>query len=104
MKKALSMLAATMAVVACTTTSPKQTGTSYQCDNGTVLHVNYVGDGALVRVDRGRTFVLRPTPSNSGMVYENRNGARLQRNGNDVTWNTAARMAPQQCRAMITPL
>ena len=60
--------------------------------------------GAIVRVNGGRTMVLKSTPANSGQIYENRTGARLARNGNDVTWNTALRSAPESCRVVYTPM
>ena len=49
-------------------------------------------------------MVLKSTPANRGQIYENRNGARLHRNGNDVMWNTALRSAPESCRVVNTPL
>src|SRR3546814_15476595 len=55
-------------------------------------------DGAIVRVNGRRTVVLKSTPANRGQIYENKKGVRLQRNGNNVTWNTALRSAPESCR------
>ncbi|WP_374526458.1 MliC family protein [Sphingopyxis sp.] len=98
---AASALALTLA--ACASTPPR-TGSSYQCSSGTKLTVNYLPNAAIVRVNGGRTMTLRSTPANTGQVYENRTGARLARNGNDVTWNTAARTAPESCRPVYTPL
>jgi hypothetical protein len=95
--------AAILALAACSSV-PRNTGTSYECDRGTRLKVDYVGDGAIVRVNGGRTMVLKSTPANRGQIYENRTGARLQRNGNNVTWNTAQRSAAESCRAVYTPL
>lgn len=95
--------AAILALAACSSV-PRNTGTSYECDRGTRLKVDYVGDGAIVRVNGGRTMVLKSTPANRGQIYENRTGARLQRNGNNVTWNTAQRSAAENCRAVYTPL
>lgn len=92
-----------LAVAGCSSV-PRNTGTSYECSGGTRLKVDYVGDGAIVRVNGGRTMVLKSTPANSGQVYENRTGARLARSGNDVTWNTALRSAPESCRAVYTPM
>lgn len=94
---------AALAIAGCSSV-PRQTGTAYECDRGTRLNVNYVGDGAIVRVNGGRTMVLKSTPANSGQIYENKSGARLHRQGNGVTWNTAARSAPESCRAAYTPL
>jgi membrane-bound inhibitor of C-type lysozyme len=94
---------ATLAVAGCSSV-PRNTGTSYECNGGTRLKVDYVGNDALVRVNGRRTMVLKSTPSNSGQIYENRTGARLQRNGNDVTWNTALRSAPESCRVVYTPM
>ena len=95
--------AATLALAACSSV-PRNTGTSYDCSGGTKLKVDYVGDGAIVRVNGGRTMVLKSSPANRGRIYENKNGARLQRNGNDVTWNTALRSAPESCRIVYTPM
>lgn len=105
MMKAMILLAAagTLAVAGCSSV-PRNMGTSYECSGGTRLKVDYVRDGAIVRVNGGRTLVLKSTPANSGQIYENRTGARLARNGNDVTWNTALRTAPESCRAVYTPL
>ena len=87
--------AAILALAACSSVPPRNTGTSYECNAGTRLKVDYVGDGALV---------LKSTPANRGQIYENKSGVRLQRNGNEVTWNTAARSAPERCRVVYTPL
>ncbi|WP_447758531.1 MliC family protein [Sphingopyxis fribergensis] len=95
--------AAILSLAACSSV-PRNTGTSYECNRGTRLKIDYVGDGAIVRVNGGRTMVLKQTPSTGGSVYENRKGARLQRNGSDVTWNTALRSAPESCRVVYTPL
>lgn len=94
---------AALAVAGCSSV-PRNTGTSYECSAGTRLKVDYVADGAIVRVNGGRTLVLKSTPSNSGQIYENRTGARLHRQGNEVTWNTALRTAPESCRVVYTPL
>lgn len=95
--------AAALALAACSSV-PRNTGTSYDCNRGTKLKVDYVGNTAIVRVNAMRSMVLKQTPSNGGAVYENKTGARLQRNGNDVTWNTALRSAPESCRVVYTPL
>ena len=96
--------AAILALAACSSVPPRNTGTSYECNAGTRLKVDYVGDGAIVRVNGRRTVVLKSTPANRGQIYENKSGVRLQRNGNEVTWNTAARSAPERCRVVYTPL
>ena len=103
MKKTVAILAATLALAGCSSV-PRNTGTSYECSGGTKLKVDYVSNGAIVRVNGMRTLVLRATPANTGQIYENKSGARLARNGNDVTWNTAARTAPESCRVAYTPL
>ena len=94
---------AALALAACSSV-PRNTGTSYDCNRGTKLKVDYVGSTAIIRVNGRRSMVLKQTPSTGGAVYENRSGARLQRNGNDVTWNTALRSAPESCRVVYTPL
>jgi len=95
--------AAALTIAGCSSV-PRNTGTSYECNRGTRLKVDYVGNDALVRVNGGMVKVLKSTPANSGQIYENRSGARLHRQGNEVTWNTALRSAPESCRAIATPL
>lgn len=95
--------AAALALAACSSV-PRNTGTTYECNRGTKLKVDYVGNTAIVRVNGRGSMVLKQTPSNGGAIYENKSGARLQRNGNDVTWNTALRSAPESCRVVYTPL
>lgn len=94
---------AALSLAACSSV-PRNTGTSYECNRGTRLKVDYVGEGAIVRINGGGTLVLKSTPANRGQIYENKTGVRLQRNGNDVTWNTALRSAPESCRVINTPL
>jgi len=95
--------AAVLSLAACSSV-PRNTGTSYDCSGGTKLKVDYVGNTAIVRVNGMRSMVLKQTPANSGQIYENKSGARLHRNGNDVTWNTALRSAPESCRVVYTPM
>lgn len=95
--------AATFALAACSSV-PARTGTAYECSGGTRLKVDYLPDSAIVRVNGGRTLVLRSTPANSGAIYENKTGARLNRQGNQVTWNTAARSAAETCSVVIRPM
>src|SRR3546814_6022653 len=88
MLKALSsavVAAATLIVAGCASVPPRNTGTSYDCDRGTRLKVDYVGDGAIVRVNGRQTVVLKSTPANRGQVYENKTGARLQRRSEEHT-------------------
>jgi len=103
MNKTILILGAVLALAGCSSV-PRNTGTSYDCSGGTKLKVDYVGDSAIVRVNGRRSLVLKQTPSNAGAVYENRTGARLAHNGNDVMWNTAARTAAESCRVVYTPL
>ncbi|MGV1684746.1 MliC family protein [Sphingopyxis sp. NJF-3] len=103
MNRVMAMTAAMLAIAGCSSV-PRNTGTSYECDRGTRLKVDYVRDGAIVRVNGRQTLVLRETPANRGQVYENKTGARLHRNGNQATWNTAARSAAETCRVVMTPL
>src|SRR3546814_4826657 len=91
-------------VAGCASVPPRNTGTSYDCDRGTRLKVDYVGDGATVRVNGRQTAVPKSTPANRGQVYENKTGARPQRSGNPATWNTVARSALETCRVVMTPL
>ena len=99
----IALAAATLALAACAST-PARTGTSYDCDRGTRLVVNYLPNAAIVRVNGHQTMTLRSTPANMGQIYENKSGARLHRTGNSVTWNTALRSAPESCRVAMRPL
>ena len=103
MKTTILILGAAVALAACSSV-PRNTGTSYDCSGGTKLKVDYVGSSAIVRVNGMRSMVLKQTPANSGQIYENKSGARLARNGNEVTWNTALRSAPERCQVVMTPL
>ena len=94
---------AALALAGCAS-APRYTGTAYECDRGTRLTVNYLPNAAMVRVNGRQTMSLRSTPSNSGQIYENKSGARLHRNGNSVTWNTALRSAPENCRVAMRPM
>ena len=95
--------AAILALAACSSV-PRNTGTSYECDRGTRLTVNYLPNAAIDRVNGRQTMTLRSTPANSGQIYENKSGARLHRSGNGVMWNTALRSAPESCRVVMRPL
>src|SRR3546814_5621515 len=69
MLKALSIAvvaAATLIVAGCASVPPRNTGTSYDCDRGTRPKVDYVGDGAIVRVHGRQTVVLQSTPAQRG--------------------------------------
>ena len=103
MKPTILILGTALALAGCSSV-PRNTGTSYDCSGGTKLKVDYVGSTAIVRVNGMRSMVLKQTPSTGGPVYENKTGSRLQRNGNEVVWNTAARTAPESCRVVYTPL
>lgn len=103
MIRILTISAAVLALAGCSS-MPRQTGTSYACNGGTKLNVNYAGTTAIVRVNGMQSLVLKQTPSVGGSVFENKSGARLARNGNEVTWNTAARSAAERCQVVMTPL
>src|SRR3546814_18293552 len=81
--------ATTLAVAGCASVPPRNTGTTYACSAGTRLKVDYVGDGAIVRVNGRQTVVHKSTPSNHGRLYENKHGAPLPRHGHPPTRNTA---------------
>jgi hypothetical protein len=80
---------------------PASRGTTYECSGGTRLQISYLRNGALVGVNGARPLPFSRTPSNGGQVFEN-GGSRVARQGNNVSWNTAARSAPEECRPVIT--
>lgn len=106
MKAQLISTAMLLALAGCAPSQPIGTpgGSSfYECSQGTRLRVDYRGRGAIVRVDQRATVALRATPSTGAAVFEGRRGERLERRGDMVIWNTAARTAPEQCRPVRVP-
>ncbi|ABF54795.1 hypothetical protein Sala_3091 [Sphingopyxis alaskensis RB2256] len=95
--------AAALALSACASVGGPGVSTYYECDRGTRLKVDFVGDRALVAVNGARAVPMRQTPAASGVVYENRQGWRLHTKGNEAMWNTAARSAPESCRQIAVP-
>lgn len=98
----LSVGLGTVLLAGCMTSpNPASVGTTYECDRGTRLQVSYFQESALVRINGARAIPFKETPSNSGSIYEN-GARRLARDGNVVTWSTAARIAPETCRVVNT--
>jgi hypothetical protein len=95
--------AAALALSACASVGGPGVSTYYECDRGTRLKVDFVGDRALVAVNGARAVPMRQTPAASGVVYENRQGWRLHTKGNEAMWNTALRSAPETCRQVVVP-
>ena len=83
--------------------SPGRTAALYRCSGGTQLAVNYLASGALVGVNGGRQLPYRSTAANAGQVYEGPAGQRLAVNGGSITWNGAARSAPETCTPAMQP-
>lgn len=104
MRKTIVAAAAILALSGCMQPIGTPGGSSfYECDRGTKLRVDYRDRGAIVRVNDSQTIVMLPAPSIDGNSFEGRSGQRMQRNGGTVTWNTAARSAPESCRQIIVP-
>ena len=57
MIRTLALATAALALTGCSS-MPRQTGTSYACNGGTKLNVNYAGSTAIVR-SRGRPLDRR---------------------------------------------
>lgn len=92
-----------LALAGCASVGGPGVSTYYECERGTRLKVDFVGDRALVSVNGGRAQALRQTPAASGAAYENRAGWRLHTKGPEAVWNTAARSAPESCRQVVVP-
>lgn len=88
---------------ACAAVGGPGVSTYYECDRGTRLKVDFVGDRALVSVNGGRAEAMRSAPAASGAMYENRAGWRLHTKGNEAMWNTALRSSPETCRQVMVP-
>jgi membrane-bound inhibitor of C-type lysozyme len=95
--------AAALLLSACASIGGPGVSTYYECDRGTRLKVDFVGDDALVGVNGGRSQPMRPAPAASGAMYENGAGWRLHTKGNEAMWNTALRSAPETCRQVMVP-
>ncbi|WP_168454604.1 MliC family protein [Sphingopyxis microcysteis] len=95
--------AAALLLSACMSVGGPGVSTYYECDRGTRLKVDFMGDRALVSVNGGRPEAMRSAPAASGAMYENRAGWRLHAKGNEATWNTALRSAPESCRQVVVP-
>ena len=95
--------AAALLLSACASVGVPGVSTYYECDRGTRLKVDFVGDRALVGVNGARAVAMRQTPAASGVIYENNQGWRLHTKGNEAMWNTAARSAPESCRQVAVP-
>jgi len=92
-----------LSLSACMSVGGPGVSTYYECDRGTRLKVDFVGDGALVGVNGARAQLLRSAPAASGAMYENRAGWRLHTKGNEAMWNTALRSSPETCRQVMVP-
>ena len=101
--KFASVGCAALLVSACMSVGGPGISTYYECDRGTRLKVDFMGDRALVSVNGGRPEAMRSTPAASGAAYENRAGWRLHTKGNEAMWNTALRSAPETCRQVVVP-
>ncbi|MBL9067956.1 MAG: MliC family protein [Sphingopyxis sp.] len=95
--------AAALLLSACMSVGGPGVSTYYECDRGTRLKVDFMGDRALFSVNGGRAEAMRSAPAASGAMYENRAGWRLHTKGNEATWNTALRLAPESCRQVVVP-
>lgn len=95
--------AALLLLSACMSVGGPGVSTYYECDRGTRLKVDFVGDGALVGVNGERARRMRSAPAASGAMYENRAGWRLHTKGNEAMWNTALRSSPETCRQVMVP-
>lgn len=101
--KVASVGAAALLLSACAAVGGPGVSTYYECDGGTRLKVDFVGDRALVSVNGGRAETMRSAPAASGAMYENRAGWRLHTKGNEAMWNTALRSSPETCRQVMVP-
>lgn len=103
LKTALAGAGVTLSLVACASVGGPGVSTYYECDRGTRLKVDLVGDRAVVSVNGDRARPMRQTPAASGSVYENGSGWRLHTKGSEAMWNTAQRSAPESCRQVAVP-
>lgn len=101
--KFVALGGAALALPACMSVGGPGVSTYYECDRGTRLKVDFMGDRALVSVNGGRAEAMRSTPAASGAIYENSAGWRLHTKGNEAMWNTALRSAPETCRQVMVP-
>lgn len=101
--KFVALGGAALLLSACMSVGGLGVSTYYECDRGTRLKVDFMGDRALVSVNGGRAERMRSAPAASGAMYENRAGWRLHTKGNEAMWNTALRSSPETCRQVMVP-
>ena len=101
--KFVALGGAALLLSACMSVGGPGVSTYYECDRGTRLKVDFMGDRALVSVNGGRAEAMRSAPAASGAMYENRAGWRLHTRGNEAMWNTALRSSPETCRQVTVP-
>ena len=101
--KFVALTGAALGLSACMSVGGPGVSTYYECDRGTRLKVDFMGDRALVSVNGGRAEAMRSAPAASGAMYENRAGWRLHTRGIEAMWNTALRSAPETCRQAVVP-
>lgn len=94
--------ASALTMTGCMTTGGPGTSTYLECDRGTRLQVDYMGNSAVVRVNGGPRILLRQTPAASGTSYEG-GGYALREHQGTVMWNGPTREAPYTCRQVIVP-
>jgi len=94
---------AALLLSACMSVGGPGVSTYYECDRGTRLKVDFMGDRALVSVNGGRPEAMRSTPGARGGIYKNGPGGGRNTKGNEAMWNTALRSAPETCRQVVVP-
>lgn len=98
MRTRLAALSASL-LAACATpgpATPPGRNVAYTCEDGTVLRVIFVSEGARVTTPDGQELVLPQQPAASGIWYANAQHA-LRGKGEEATW-TVGRRVPTNCR------
>lgn len=114
MTRSMILAAPVLGLAACMTPGGPGASSYFECSNGAMLQVTYgPTGGANVQVDGGAPILLRPTPANSGAIYENEAGWRLAVNqlavnqltvnGGQATWSGRTREAPATCTSVAVP-
>lgn len=76
--------------------TPPARNVAYACEDGTVLRVRYVSEGARVTLPDGQEVLLPQQPTASGTWYATAQHT-LRGKGDEATW-TVGRRVPTNCR------
>lgn len=95
MRTPLALIAASL-LAACASPSSAPAPVVYACEDGSVLNVRFVPEGAYVSTVGAQELLLPQLPAASGISYGTAQ-YKLRGKGDEATW-TVGRRVPTACR------